>query len=188
MLRTFFAVNIGESTRISLSRTAQHMRQSLQDKPIRVTWVEPKSMHITLRFIGDTEEKDLHRLFAIARAATAGIQAFSVKVGGVDFFPNLKSPRVIFCHGEATSLQLIATQLEERLVQSGFAPDKFPHRSHITLGRLRDDRPPPGVAEQLKTALQEVPSAFIVNEIVLYKSEMKASVPLYTPIEKFLLE
>ena len=188
MLRTFFAVDIGETTRASMSQIAARMRQQLQSKPVRVTWVDPRSMHITLRFIGDTDEKDLHRLSAIARAATAGIQPFSVKVGSVDFFPNLKKPRVVFCHGEAPSLHLIANQLEERLVQSGFAPADFPHRSHITLGRLRDDRPPVGIAEQLKSALQETPPAFIVNELILYKSETKPSGPVYTPIETFLLE
>jgi 2'-5' RNA ligase len=188
MIRTFFAVDIGALTRSSSDQLAGKMRQSLQGSPTRVTWVEPETMHITLRFLGATEEKDLHRLSAIARAAVSGILPFTVRVGAVDFFPSAARPRVIFCHGEAPQLPLIAKNLEERLVKSGFAPADFPHRSHVTLGRIRDDRPPMGLAQQLKNIQHEAIPSFIVSELILYRSDTKASGPVYTPVEKFLLE
>jgi 2'-5' RNA ligase len=187
MIRTFFAVDISQSTRERASQAAQKMRVALQGNPTRISWVDPETMHITLRFLGSTDEKDLHRLSAIAKASVEGILPFTVRVGAVDFFPSANRPRVIFCHGESQQLPLIAKNLEERLVKSGFGETDFPHRSHITLGRIKDDRPPMGLAPLLKNLVYDEIPAFVVSEIILYQSETRAGKAVYTPIETFSL-
>ncbi len=104
-----------------------------------VKWVEPRGMHLTLKFLGDVEEV---RLAAIdARLATACGEGtpFSMRLRGTGVFPNAKRPRVYWAGLEAGSeLMDLQTRIEHEMGELGFEREEHPFRPHLTLARIKD--------------------------------------------------
>ena len=102
-------------------------------------WVEPENYHVTLRFIGDVDD----RTASDAADLLAGIarEPLRISVGGLDAFGGDR-PRSIFARVEpgADLMELQADQ-ERALRRAGLAPEGRKYTPHITLARLRDVKP-----------------------------------------------
>jgi len=111
----------------------------------RIAWVDPGSLHITLKFFGDTPG---HRIPAIGKAlqrASAGIGPFSFDIRGCGTFGNPSRPRVIWLGTENTGelLRLYAS-VNRALAPLGYEPDRELFVPHLTIGRIKhigDRRP-----------------------------------------------
>ena len=111
---------------------------------------------------------------------------FPVRVQGVGYFPNERSPRVIWLGVEAgTELRELANLVEQSLQPLGFAKEDRPFSAHLTLGRLRE----PGKIVALQELLcQREPLArgsFIANEFFLYESKPSPNGSMYLKIARF---
>ena len=59
MIRTFLAVELSEDLRKQIALVQQDLQARLggeSSKSVRIAWVQPSSIHLTLRFLGDTDE------------------------------------------------------------------------------------------------------------------------------------
>ena len=66
-----------------------------------VRWVRPESLHLTLKFVGETSEETVEKI----KAALAQIRVnqFPLNFKGYGFFPTAKSARVFWVGIEAGS-------------------------------------------------------------------------------------
>lgn len=90
---------------------------------------------------------------------------------------------MIACLVQATpALQQLAA-LAERLAQRiGLPPERKPFNGHITLGRTREAFP-----GAVKLPFEESYAPFVANSVVLFKSELTPSGPIYTTLDVFPL-
>ena len=99
-------------------------------------WIDRESYHITLRFIGDIDD----RLARDIAEALDGVDAepFSLKLKGVGVFGGNK-PHALYA-GVADSPELKRLQAtHERICQVlGLAPEGRKFTPHVTLARLKD--------------------------------------------------
>jgi len=111
-------------------------------------WIDPENYHITLRFIGDIDDRLAHEIASILDGMRR--RSFEVRLSGVTSFGG-KKPRAIVVAIEPVQ-PLIELQAEqERLMQRlGLEPDGRKFTPHITLARLRDSSSH-DVAEYLST-------------------------------------
>lgn len=145
-----------------------------------VKWVESKNIHVTLRFLGETDEALVPKLKAlVSEVAAAHVPAVTEldRLGG---FPNLNRPRVLWVGlaGGIEELSKMARQLELAARQLRFEPESKGFKAHLTLGRVRSDDKLGGLRPHIEGYPLEKMS-MTLNRIVLFKSTLTPRGPIY---------
>jgi 2'-5' RNA ligase len=133
-MRLFIATDLPAS----LLQTIADVQQQLSQVTESARWVRPESMHLTLKFLGEVVHGRLEAIDERLRRIRS--QPFKVRVSGVGFFPNGRSPRVFWVGIESPDLRGLAARVDEQTVELGFPSEKRPFRPHLTLARSRGNR------------------------------------------------
>ena len=130
-------------------------------------WVEPGDFHITLRFIGDVDDRVAMEIAQILGGNSRF--AFELSLVGLDAFGGRK-PRAIYVPVEAppTLFELQAEQ-ERWIRRIGLPAEGRNYKPHVTLARLRDT-PPRLVADYLGSRGLYRSPPFRVGRFVLFSS------------------
>ena len=180
-IRAFIAIELDDAVR----RAAAEVARALREGPggDRVRWVRPENLHVTLRFLGDVESARVSSLARNLREALAGLRSFQMQLGRVGAFPSARRPRVVVVDvAPPGPLEQLAEAVERAVVKDGLEPEKRRFRPHLTLGRASGRALPPVTAPV--TAGGE---SLLVDEIVLFRSELKRSGAIHTPLERIAL-
>jgi 2'-5' RNA ligase len=176
--RTFVAVDVDASVR----GVAADLIGKLSSVGADVKWVEPENLHLTLKFLGDVDAREIHQVCLAVGLAAAEVGAFDFNVRGAGAFPSVKRPRTIWLgagRGEETMSKL-AHRIESALETIGYRREARRFTPHLTIGRVR--RGGPAVAE-LGTRLGEYAEFEVgrtaIDEEVVYSSELTSSGPRY---------
>ena len=134
-MRLFFAVPVDESIRRIVSRSIEDF--PIADPPWR--WIRPENYHITLKFLGETDDAMIDPLMEVGRGTAAESSPFELSFGRFGAFPSISKPRVLLFRAESGVEQLagIAGSLEDRLEPLGFERESRRFRAHLTLARVR---------------------------------------------------
>ncbi len=138
LIRAFIAVTLPES----LTGLVSEVQQTLKAQGLRIAWVPPGNVHLTLKFLGDIEPADIDPIAAVMSECTQRIVPLTLSARGLGVFPDLRRPRVVWLGITGDMPQLIAFQkdLDARLVAIGkgrFKPEERPFKGHLTLGRIK---------------------------------------------------
>jgi RNA 2',3'-cyclic 3'-phosphodiesterase len=184
--RLFIAVEVSPAARAELAAAQRH----LQDGHFPVKWVAPDTMHMTLHFLGETDVGLLPQLSAALRETLSGVGTMRLHLDGTGAFPNLRRPSVVWAGvGGATATLERAQKAAGRALESlGLPRETRAFRAHLTLGRARRDATPAQL-ERLGTAIRALPSlapaSWEVERVVLFRSQLLPSGPIYTEILDF---
>jgi len=136
-MRLFIAVNLPESWKDTLAKP----REAIEWLGRGVKWVEPRGMHLTLKFLGEVEEGLLEEIEAGIDRAAEGIRPFEMRISGTGVFPNRKRPRVYWAGIQAPSpLLVLQSTLEKEMEALGFEPEEREFKPHLTLARIKEPR------------------------------------------------
>ncbi|HUP27055.1 MAG TPA: RNA 2',3'-cyclic phosphodiesterase [Chloroflexia bacterium] len=187
-VRSFVAIELPGEVKSAISETEHRLGAALGPAARVVRWVQPESVHLTLLFLGDVPVRLLKIIEKELAEASTGVAPFSLRLGGLGVFPNLRRARVLWVGLEnevnnENSLSTLQSNVVQRLGKIGFPQDK-PFRAHLTLGRVRGDSTQEHLAE-LGRAVESVdlrPQAvsFQVHELALMKSELRPGGSIYT--------
>jgi 2'-5' RNA ligase len=153
-----------------------------------VSWVRAENIHVTLKFLGETEPKRLERIRpALAEVARAGVP-FSMEVAGVGSFGG-RIPRVVWVGvGEgAEPLTQLAGQVESALARVGFPKEKREFTAHLSLGRVRSPRNAEALLSALQEARGEAFGTMAAAHFELMQSELHPTGSVYTVLDRFPL-
>lgn len=182
-VRTFIAIDPGKAIQDRLVA----LQENLTRDGAQVKWVERDNLHITLLFLGEVEERALGDL---CRAVAEGVRVyktFEVAIEGAGCFPNPRRPRILWV-GLGKGIQetvAVHDALESPLLDLGcYRREERRFTPHVTLGRIRGERPAP----TLGTALQKY-QAFkagetVVREIHVMSSQLTPTGPVYTVMSR----
>ncbi|MCU0223470.1 MAG: RNA 2',3'-cyclic phosphodiesterase [Acidobacteria bacterium] len=183
-MRLFFAVPAPPAVRDALGAWSRAARRRADGW----RWVDPALVHLTLRFLGETDGARLAEVAAAAGEATRGVPRHAVQVCGWGVFPASRRPRVLWAGlaGDLEPLRGLAERLEREARLLGFAPEERPFRPHLTLARAaRDAAPrPPGTPDDAAPDFGAMP----VEELVLYRSHLGPAGATYEPLARLALE
>lgn len=147
--------------------------------------VSGEQLHLTLKFLGDTEEGLVPEIVSAMREAATGIPPLEIRIRGTGAFPNLARPRVVWVGLEgADPLSRAAKSLNENLRALGFEAETRAWSPHVTVGRVRGPR---GLAQAqaiLRAHEEEVFAEARIEEIRLKKSVLRPQGPEYTTVER----
>lgn len=187
-LRLFVALDLPTGAKAALAATVGQLQSVI---PAGVRWVNPAGIHLTLKFLGDTDSGLVTPLLtALGEAAAAGDSTpFPLHLDGLDVFPNRREPRGIYAGvgGDLDSLAQAQRRVEQAIVRLGFPQEKRPFRPHLTLGRVRDSVAPAArrqigdtIARQAAALSPEY--AWTAGEIHLIHSNLTPSGAVYTTL------
>jgi 2'-5' RNA ligase len=131
-MRLFLALEIATAMREALANIAAN----LKSEATGARWSKPESLHVTLKFLGQSDLQKVAQIGA-ALAKITSAQPVSLQFRGVGFFPDETRPRVMWCGIEATpNLFDLATSIENSLASFGFEPRASAFTPHLTVARL----------------------------------------------------
>lgn len=139
-MRLFIAVPADEETRAEAAAVVARLRALPGD----YRWVDPRDMHVTLRFFGETPDDKLPEIEALMRAAAAQAKSFELSFGGVGAFDSLDAPRVVWLGVDEGKAPL------ESLAQAVLRDEPRPYSPHLTIGRNRREEFVPEFVAGLK--------------------------------------
>jgi 2'-5' RNA ligase len=171
MVRTFIAIDLTPEVRERM----RGPQEVLLRCRARLTIVKPPSIHITLKFLGEVDEKNLGRVKEALSALR--FEPFEITLGGVRGNPPF-SPRVIWSEArdEGGSRRLFAL-VEEALSPLGIPKEKRAYTPHATLARVK--RFDPSLLPVLKSLEAEEFGSCRVSSVKLKKSTLTPEGPNY---------
>jgi len=136
-VRSFIAIELPDEV---IAGLVQLQAQLKLGKPPSVKWVDPYSIHLTLKFLDNITVDRISEITQAMEKATSELSPFHLKVTGLGVFPNLKRVQVAWVgiSGEVDKLSQLQKRLESNLKPLGFTPESRPFTAHLTLARLRD--------------------------------------------------
>ncbi len=178
-MRLFIAIDLPEWVKKQL--------QQLQDSNLNVRWNSTETMHLTLRFIGDVEERSTREQL-VNELASIQISAFSMTIKDLGYFPPKKHPKVLWAGiKENKKLMELQEKIEQVSQSVGFKPETRPYIPHITLARVKglSKKEVNSFFNQHKQLrIEDIP----VNEFILYESKLHPDGAIHSPLEQFSLE
>jgi 2'-5' RNA ligase len=185
LIRSFLAIELPEP----ILRKIGEVQESLRSSHADVRWTNPDKIHLTLKFFGNIEESRIDPIFKSIEKPIRNTPPFSLKVRGVGAFPRLKNPRVIWIGllDERETLTSLQKEIEAYLEKIGFQPEDRPFHPHLTLGRAKSDRGREELVGRMEGRREEEFGDFEVERVVLFKSELRPSGPIYTPLGELRL-
>lgn len=180
--RAFISADIDPSE--SLRSALNELANSRADLKI----VRPELMHMTLKFLGDTEESMADDIGSRMSLAAEGIGPFNIRLSGMGAFPSLSSIRVVWVGIEdGSKLGQIADRLDLSMRELGFERDKKGFVPHLTLARTRSGRNIANVQEMLKANAATDYGPYLIDRIRLKKSVLGPRGPTYSIIREHVL-
>src|SRR5579863_5380500 len=139
MTRTFVALEMNDHVQRHLEGVIRQVARLLPS----VRWVDPKSIHLTLAFLGELDDTQLADAIAATEQAVQQARVFDYSLSRLGIFGNPRSPRVIWMGiDEPTgTLKRLHGLINHELSQRGFEIDKRPFSPHLTLARLKNPLP-----------------------------------------------
>lgn len=178
-LRTFIAVPLPPEVRSAVAEFAGAVRPFCGG----ARWEGTDKLHLTMKFLGDTDERLIPAVLDALGAAAAGVAPFDLTVAGFGAFPSMRNPKVLWlgCGDASGALILLHGRIEERCAGLGFQREDRPFHPHVTIARLRGDGVPSHLTSLPKN-LNFDPRHTHVAEIILVKSVLRPEGSEYTVI------
>lgn len=184
---TFIAVPIASKIASRLERAQLACREMAR---LRVSWVPPEHMHVTLKFLGDVPFETLPDVTRTLENATREVKPFRMRVARLGTFPDSGAPKVIWAGVEdepAGRLASLAETLNRELVPLGVRRERRPFAAHVTVGRVKRFEDPEGFERFIRRRRQNEFGRVLVEEIHLMSSEPTPSGSIYDVVARVRL-
>lgn len=180
VVRAFISVDVPKN----ILREIVKIQENLPEFDGKFT--ETENLHLTLKFLGEIEEKTLDIVKENLRKVD--FKAFETKINHFGFFDNRKSRQysrkiVIWLH--LTNCEGLQKAVDEAL--SGIFEREKRFMSHLTIARVKNIKNKRRFLEELEKI--RVPSglSFKVKSFNLKKSKLMPEGPVYDTIEEYFL-
>jgi RNA 2',3'-cyclic 3'-phosphodiesterase len=208
--RTFIAVEVADPARSVVLRLLKQLQSDING----VRWTQPEQLHITLKFLGDIDNRLLPAICTQLRNACRNVEHFGVTLQGLGAFPKNKPPRVLWLGvqtqdtGRTSSparaknpaeisstivnsdnpLCLIQERLENSLYELGIPREGRGFRPHLTLGRINRGADQAQIAQRIAREPEALIAQFDVHEIALFASFRERNRMVYETLDTVELE
>ena len=179
-IRTFIAIELPDKIQSDI----RQLKHSFLPYRFDIRWVKPLNMHLTIKFLGDVDPADLDTIGKLLSDIAGNFPSFDLIPRGLGVFPSLKRPRVIWIGiaGQTDVLGSIQQSVNGGLNEIGFTTEKRPFRGHLTFGRIKSRVDQDRLLDALHAQQKFVSKAFTVENLVMFKSELTPSGPIYTKL------
>ncbi|MDD5089386.1 MAG: RNA 2',3'-cyclic phosphodiesterase [Candidatus Wallbacteria bacterium] len=133
-MRVFVALDLKEEDRLKLEEKFEPLR--VECAGIRLTALQ--NLHVTVRFIGEIEEKLLKPLILELSGLAEFHQQYRLHLAGLTGLPSVSHARVLAVEVNNEEVRYLAAKIEKIVCGMGFAPEQRNFRAHLTLARIKN--------------------------------------------------
>jgi 2'-5' RNA ligase len=170
-MRTFIAIDLDEVIKNELN----FFIQELHKFSVNIRWAHSKGMHLTLKFLGETKEDQIHAVKEQLEKIATQQDTFTLNIKGTGWFPpGNRSPRILWagCHESETLLEL-QNRIERELEKLDFPIEKRKYNPHLTLGRVRTNKNLDMIVEEFSRLKDKDFGSMKVKKVTLFQSILK---------------
>ena len=182
-LRTFVAVAIDKPIRDRVVA----LQETLARAGVEVKWVEPENLHLTLLFLGEVEDKAVPAVCQAVSDCTGQHAPFEMGIETAGCFGNPRRPRTLWVGVGQGTQELVALHdaLEPPLLELGcYRREERQYTPHLTLGRVKSDRPSDKLAMALARQAGWKGGQIQVRELLVLSSDLRPEGPQYTVLSR----
>ncbi len=185
MKRVFLAIRFNEN--IFLRQYINDIRSNLMAEKIK--WIEAENLHLTLKFFGPTEKKQLEKIKITLDKRLKTQEKMQISFHKLGVFGSKYQPRILWMGMENTNeLIKLQKQISIALEDIGIIADRQNFVPHLTIGRIKQ--------LQSKKYFQSVVERFkkfncepiIIDRIYLYESILRKEGPEYRVLKEYKLQ
>ncbi|MCK4920758.1 MAG: RNA 2',3'-cyclic phosphodiesterase [Bacteroidales bacterium] len=183
--RLFIAIKLYPDPAFDL--IVKNIRLKLREEKIR--WIRRDNLHLTIRFLGETENNKLPLITEKLKELALQTRSFPLSIKGLGVFRSFSYPKVLWA-GVKNSIPLIElnNKVDKALnsIDYQFTSDNY--RPHLTLGRMRSIQNRNEFREVVTSNEGQLFLKQDVESVVLFESILKNDGPEYFPVsEHFFL-
>lgn len=200
-MRTFIALELPVNVQQQVAELQKQLQTRLHDLaiPACINWTPVAKIHLTLRFLGETNDAQRAMIASGLTKAVLAQTPFSLMLSRIGCFPNFREPNIVWLgiQGNGAVLQNLQVQTEQIAQAAGFTPENRAFSPHLTIGRARRDRNRTDLrrtGEALKHFQEECETqphlsvafdTFVVDQLVYMQSELRPEGARYTPLTRY---
>jgi 2'-5' RNA ligase len=187
-MRVFIAIDISDQIRKALGDLQSELQSKADIKKSDAKWVKPDSIHLTLKFLGEIEDKQLADVCNIVKDVAGRHENFELSVESVGCFGG-KSARVVWVgagEGSENLLQL-AKDLQQQFALAGWPAEQREFAGHMTLCRVKNSQAGVKLAQMAKDYEHLRLGAILADSVRVYQSQLTPSGPIYTLLGNYKL-
>lgn len=188
-MRTFVALEIPEDSLQKIGIIQKSIQNRIHS---HVSWVKPESMHITLKFIGEIDNKRIEDLKMHINDLCEKINPFQIDMKGFGCFPSIRNPKILWLgFVENQAMKTLAEEIEIACLNTGIPVEDRSFSPHLTLGRVKSSLSSAEIEfirSMIDSQKKELYTQWIGSQVVLFQSKLEQSGPVYTPLERFVLQ
>ncbi len=201
MIRAFLAVELSQELRAELATVQQELKCRIEPekrRDTRISWAQPASIHLTLKFLGDMDEQVIDPLLVAVEQAIRSQIPVNVPLERLGVFPRPQSPRVLWVGpsenwergAEVKRIVEIHGAIEQACEGLSFLRETRPFSPHLTLARIKVGERQVGVALAKAGVLDRPISlgSLAVESVVLMKSDLQPTGSVYTKLWEVILK
>ena len=185
-MRTFIAIPLPENIHKALFLVQDILQKSNAD----IKWVNPANIHITLKFLGDINDKTMGLIAQAVRETSKHHARFDISISRIGVFPSMLHPQTIWAGIDKGSPACMILQNQIEICAEKFGIKKEARRffPHLTLGRVRSQKNKQALIEILEKEKDfSISTKIPVNKLVLFSSLLTPQGPIYSSLEEFPL-
>ena len=135
-IRVFVALLIPDESRTVLSGAMDRLQSQV---PTGVKWVNPRGIHLTLKFFGNINSAWKEPVLEVMGDVGRQAAPFDLRLSSLGVFPNERQPRVLWSgvNGDMEALAELQEDVERAMLDLGFRREKRRFNPHLTIGRVR---------------------------------------------------
>jgi 2'-5' RNA ligase len=182
-VRCFIAIELPGEIKAKLGELTSVLRKTGAD----VKWVQESNHHLTLKFLGATDEELIPAIREALERNLSLLPPFYIKISGVGHFPGGRHPRVVWVGiGNSEALSALQRDIEAEMTKLGYPAEERPFSPHLTLGRVKSPRGTRELLGRLEEFRQTEVGELEVKGVSLMKSELRPAGAEYSPLAQIL--
>ena len=180
--RGFIAIDIDSFPKLV------EFERDIKNSGANVKLVEPENIHLTLKFLGDTDELLIDRIEEIMKESVKEIEPFTIKFKSAGVFPNERYIKVMWIgieNGEI--IGKIASKIDKKISDLGFEKEKRKFSVHLTIARVKSAKNKEKLLQIIEKYRDVEFNSIKVESIKLKKSDLTPKGPIYTTLKEIKL-
>lgn len=179
--RLFLAIEIPSKIKQKIS----DLQEELKAAGVEASWTNPKNIHLTLFFFGDTDYTLIPEI--CESLLKIDLKSIQIACSNLSGFPDLERPHTLWIGiKENKDLSLLQEKILKILQEANINFDNSKEfKPHLTFARFKK-------VGNIKEILGKIPDkdfpCFSVKELVLFESELSNEGPIYKRVKVFTIK
>lgn len=180
--RLFVAIELDKGAVKGLERFCDRLQTEYELDDRAIKWVKASSMHLTLKFLGDVDDREIPSVCNTLNQVVSQFDPFEFEIANCGCFPPKGAARIVWVgiNKGQEDLKALAEAIDMACNEIGFTLENKPYRAHLTLARIKQAK----LGFEAREAIEKVEPFSLANQsvgqVVLIDSTRSRNGPEYT--------